>query len=74
MNKQQTRVVIVNDDEISVHGQRIQIQPVSFWSYYARNVGIVNKVYYRFLLFLFCMTLLLFFFRSQQTIVDNKQK
>lgn len=44
MNKQQMGVVTVNNDQLSVHGQRVRNQPQPFWLYYSENVGIAYKI------------------------------
>ena len=45
MNKQRTVVVLADEDELSIQGQRLSSQPPSFWLYYSSNVGVVDTVY-----------------------------
>ncbi len=63
MSKQHTGVVVIgNDGQLSVHGQRVRTQPESFWSYYSTYVGIIYKLFCRIFIVLLCCIILLVFF------------
>jgi hypothetical protein len=46
MSNRRISVLVGSDGKLSVHGQRVQTQPQSFWLYYSGDVSRVHTVFY----------------------------